>query len=129
MSKIYLLHSLHLIFALIDYIKMNIIFIKRNTLLTTTPPILSTPINNNSSDSIWPDLTSLQNNNNNVISWENILFVGGRHPLIRYVQFLIACHGLIENLFYLYLSYEVFIFIFFYLFHSILNCISKKRVI
>ena len=76
---------------------------KRNSLSTTSPPPLVLSTNNNNSDSIWPDLFQY----NNVINWENILFVGGRHPLIRYVQFFIACHGLIENLFYLYLSYEV----------------------
>ena len=87
---------------------------KRNSLSTTSPPplVLSTN-NNNNSDSIWPDLFQY----NNVINWENILFVGGRHPLIRYVQFFIACHGLIENLFYLYLSYEVLFLNNIYLIH------------
>ncbi len=40
------------------------------------------------------------------INWNNLLFVVGRHPSISYIQFLIALYGLLENLFYLYLSYE-----------------------
>ncbi len=98
------LRLISLLLLLIETI--NIFINLRNALFTTTTHLVSTTINNNNTGSIWPDLI-LQYNN--VINWENILFVGGRHPFIRYIQFMIACHGLIENLFYLYLSYEVFL--------------------
>ena len=40
------------------------------------------------------------------INWQNVIFVK-RHPILRNTQLVIGVYGLLESMFYFYLSYDV----------------------
>ena len=78
--------------------------------LNSLSPLLSSSSSPSSSEGLvnltWVAALAHAQDASDDIDWNQIFFVR-RHPIIRYSQLFIAVYGLVESLFYFYLSYNV----------------------